>query len=534
MDEESTTERPSLADRFREVLPRRSALLTASAFGLLVAWWISFHEIACGCMSIRASVPLAYTYESCYAFGLGTALGALVALILARRGKLPAIEEHGLGAAAIGAGLNLLFTLCTALDWYLVASTAELLLNATATLVVVSFLPLWKPLSRTDSVSCLVLVGAICLISNNGVMPLLVHEGGNVVAVAPVQLALLGGGAFLLRALLRKGKLVLAKFKEWIKGNETATAHELRNQAQEEAAFHFSSRTPDEICQSAPFPWLLAFHLSVYCCLFGIMHVEASTLISPFLDRNVPYACGAAAAVALFCLLFMGRSRSPYLWPKIRNVVFPLTMVSFLLLPYLDTVGSFVPVASINGAVVLYELLVVMGIFAIARESPLPITVAAAWAALIGSLAFFAGSVLCHGLINFVARDVLMQDGSNIAVFALLMAATFWVGDDRRAGKLWGMRINLPPNQMAAIRLRGKCAVLAVTFGLTPRETEILELLAEGQRPPQIAEKLVISVSTARTHVKNLYAKVGAHSQIEVADLVNAVDERDIPPQAQL
>ena len=75
---------------------------------------------------------------------------------------------------------------------------------------------------------------------------------------------------------------------------------------------------------------------------------------------------------------------------------------------------------------------------------------------------------------------------------------------------------------------------MAATFGLTPRETEILELLAEGQRPPQIAEKLVISVSTARTHVKNLYAKVGAHSQIEVSDLVNAVDERDIPPQAQL
>lgn len=528
MDEESTTERPSLADRFREALPRRSALLTASAFGLLVAWWISFHEIACGCMSIRASVPLAYTYESCYAFGLGTALGAFIALVLARQGKLPVVEEHVLRVAGAGATLNLLFTLCTALNWYVAAAAAELLLNATATLVVVSSLPLWRLLSRADSVSCLVLVGAICLLSNNGIMPLLVHEGGNVVAVAPVQLALLGGGTFLLRALLSKG-------------NETAIAHELRSQAHEEAAFHFAGRPPEDggqnsglIDRSAPFPWPLAFHLTVYCCLFGIMHVEASTLISPFLDRNIPYACGAVVAVALFCLLFMGRSRSPYLWPKIRNVVFPLTMVSFLLLPYLDTVGSFVPVAFINGAVVLYELLVVMGIFAIARESPMPLTVTAAWATLIASLAFFAGSMLCHGLINFVSRDVLMQDGSNIVVFALLMAATFWVGDDRRAGKLWGMRINLPPNQMAAIRMRGKCAVLAATFGLTPRETEILELLAEGQRPPQIAEKLVISVSTARTHVKNLYAKVGAHSQIEVADLVTAVDERDIPPQAQL
>ncbi|WP_278979971.1 helix-turn-helix transcriptional regulator [Adlercreutzia equolifaciens] len=521
MEEERAAERPSLADRLREALPQRSALLTAVAFGLLVAWWISFHEIACGCMSIRESVPLAYTYGSCYAFGLGTALGALVALGMAQRGKLPLVEKRVLGTAALGAGLNALFTLCTSLNWYAAAAVAELLLNATAVLVVVSFMPLWKPLSRADSVFCLVLVGAICLISNNGIMPLLVHEGGNVVAVAPVQLVLLIGAVFLFRALLRKD-------------DGAGSALELQEQAREQAAFHFSARPLEEIGHRAPFPWPLAFHLAVYCCLFGIMHVEASTLISPFLDRNIPYACGALAAVTLFCLLLMGRSRSPYLWPKIRNVVFPLAMVSFLLLPYLDTVGSFVPVAFINGAVVLYEFLVVLGIFSIARESPVPLSVAAAWAALIASLAFFIGSVLCHGLINFVSRDVLMQDGSNIVVFALLMAATFWVGDDRRAGKLWGMRINLPPNQMAAIRMRGKCAVLAATFGLTPRETEILELLAEGQRPPQIAEKLVISVSTARTHVKNLYAKVGAHSQIEVSDLVNAVDERDIPPQAQL
>lgn len=268
MEEERAAERPSLADRLREALPQRSALLTAVAFGLLVAWWISFHEIACGCMSIRESVPLAYTYGSCYAFGLGTALGALVALGMAQRGKLPLVEKRVLGTAALGAGLNALFTLCTSLNWYAAAAVAELLLNATAVLVVVSFMPLWKPLSRADSVFCLVLVGAICLISNNGIMPLLVHEGGNVVAVAPVQLVLLIGAVFLFRALLRKD-------------DGAGSALELQEQAREQAAFHFSARPLEEIGHRAPFPWPLAFHLAVYCCLFGIMHVEARAHSSP-------------------------------------------------------------------------------------------------------------------------------------------------------------------------------------------------------------------------------------------------------------
>ena len=50
---------------------------------------------------------------------------------------------------------------------------------------------------------------------------------------------------------------------------------------------------------------------------------------------------------------------------------------------------------------------------------------------------------------------------------------------------------------------------------LTRRELEVLSLLADGFSPPAIATELVISIYTARGHVKNVLRKLGAHSQLE-------------------
>ena len=53
------------------------------------------------------------------------------------------------------------------------------------------------------------------------------------------------------------------------------------------------------------------------------------------------------------------------------------------------------------------------------------------------------------------------------------------------------------------------------------RETEILAMLARGRSAPFIAQELVISPNTVKTHVKHIYAKLGAHSQQEIIDLVD-------------
>ena len=52
---------------------------------------------------------------------------------------------------------------------------------------------------------------------------------------------------------------------------------------------------------------------------------------------------------------------------------------------------------------------------------------------------------------------------------------------------------------------------------LSPREREVLGLVARGQKTTNIAKALVISPETARTHVQNILAKLGLHSRLEAA-----------------
>lgn len=50
---------------------------------------------------------------------------------------------------------------------------------------------------------------------------------------------------------------------------------------------------------------------------------------------------------------------------------------------------------------------------------------------------------------------------------------------------------------------------------LTEREIDVLRLLATNLSPQEIASLLRISLSTARTHIRNIYAKLGVHSRFE-------------------
>jgi len=50
---------------------------------------------------------------------------------------------------------------------------------------------------------------------------------------------------------------------------------------------------------------------------------------------------------------------------------------------------------------------------------------------------------------------------------------------------------------------------------LTPRETEILQLMADGVPSEDIAKRLGVSPYTLRTHVQNILTKLGVHSKLE-------------------
>jgi DNA-binding NarL/FixJ family response regulator len=50
---------------------------------------------------------------------------------------------------------------------------------------------------------------------------------------------------------------------------------------------------------------------------------------------------------------------------------------------------------------------------------------------------------------------------------------------------------------------------------LTPREAEVLTLIARGKSNTEIAEELFVSAATVKTHINNLFAKIGVRDRAQ-------------------
>lgn len=59
-------------------------------------------------------------------------------------------------------------------------------------------------------------------------------------------------------------------------------------------------------------------------------------------------------------------------------------------------------------------------------------------------------------------------------------------------------------------------------YGITAREREVVLLVSRGYSNKEIAEKLGISFTTARTHVYNVFKKTGAASRVELLRILSA------------
>ncbi len=68
---------------------------------------------------------------------------------------------------------------------------------------------------------------------------------------------------------------------------------------------------------------------------------------------------------------------------------------------------------------------------------------------------------------------------------------------------------------------RARCDEVAARYKLTPRESEVLRLLAKGRNAEHIARVLVLSIATVKSHIYHIYRKMDVNSQQHLMDIVD-------------
>ena len=257
----------------------------------------------------------------------------------------------------------------------------------------------------------------------------------------------------------------------------------------------------------------------------GMYELLPQTQPQPFSYGRIP-ATIAAAALAYGAARLLGN----HLTARTMQIGVPIVALACLVLPYeaQPTLGRFLGILG-------YQFL--MTVFWIVLWPP-PSRRGARGRP--GSLALLA--LLCGTTVGFLVWDFAggaqttwnMQAVSAVAMFVLVVLEAC----------LAPSAVEVAPSAPVVAADPGDAAdsiardpggsdsvqLLSERYGLTPREAQVCRLLGRGRSRQYIADALGVSLQTARTHVTNVYRKLGVHTQQEFLDLYEAPEQNGVSP----
>ncbi|MES2304591.1 MAG: helix-turn-helix transcriptional regulator [Gemmatimonadota bacterium] len=133
------------------------------------------------------------------------------------------------------------------------------------------------------------------------------------------------------------------------------------------------------------------------------------------------------------------------------------------------------------------------------------------------------GGVLIAGLKLIEYRWLVVEH--SVEIYGGLVAAVF------AALGIWlGLKLTRPRETVVVREVMVPAPVNFVrdvakvdSLGLTPRELEILELIAAGMSNRDIAERAHVSENTVKTHSSRVFAKLGARRRTQAVQLGKAL-----------
>lgn len=193
--------------------------------------------------------------------------------------------------------------------------------------------------------------------------------------------------------------------------------------------------------------------------------------------------------------------------------LFPIAAFFLLLLPFSNPFGLVLCCSLLVMCFTTYDVLNVVRLRSIIAANRLPR--AKSWAT--GRYPQLAGLVIgwAIGYAMLLSDDALKVALPAVCV-ALVVAIVamltryVWKFSDAPAGA----------SHVSEETVEQVYDAIALRYGLSPREREVMALLVRGYSTERIGKDLSISYHTVKTHVYHIYQKVGVHAQQELIDLV--------------
>jgi len=286
-----------------------------------------------------------------------------------------------------------------------------------------------------------------------------------------------------------------------------------------------------------PFPALryLFFGVLLYSVAFGLLkgisapqdgHVLAAADKLSFLGTGI---VGIALTVSILVL-----SSRRGLVPAYR-LVLPTMVAGFLALPFTDSDMHMLASTAVTAGFQCFDILTCIVLFDVANRlhvSPLRVFGFGRCVHLGGVCLGWATSVLLFSDNTSVSQPLVMA--LSLGTVFLLVLTTMLFLDERDLSPL-RILVDAATDTEAEETLdrrgggnqapgpwRQRCSDVAARHGLSPRETEVLVLLAKGHSAEYIRKTLVISAPTTKSHVYHIYRKLGVHTREELLAVIES------------
>ena len=269
---------------------------------------------------------------------------------------------------------------------------------------------------------------------------------------------------------------------------------------------------------SSSVPLASRFYLCIFVCTVAM---GVNLRLGPVEGSQEALVPCLAVCGAMFALGAFGSGVRRY--DQLFSAGIVLLFAGFLVAPLSDYRALTQGLIAMGGA--FLNVLFALVLASVSARNPLASASVFAWGGVVSSLGSIVGANVGALVAARAESDAVFL--ASAAVAALLLSyVLLGLRGFSLAETIEGIRPPEPARVSQGSRVEEverTCAELAAARGLTPREAEVLALLARGHNNAVIQEELTLTRNTVKTYVKRIYAKLDVHSQQEVIDLVEGV-----------